>query len=193
MPSPDRSRRDLCPPAGTPRARLLAVGLLGLMVAAVGYTVVRPLASLVLAGHEEAAVLEARLEGYRRIVGRRAALEAELSGLEARPEDGGDYLHAATPALAGAALQARIADLVRRHGGRVTRQQALPESDEAGFRRIAAQVRLTADITGLRTLLHALEDGRPRLFADGLSVRPQGGAGRLDVSLTVYGYLEAVR
>ncbi|HYD31047.1 MAG TPA: type II secretion system protein GspM [Azospirillaceae bacterium] len=188
MPSLDR-----LPSPGSVRARLLAVGLLALVMLAITLGIVRPVAGLVAASQEEAVLLQTRLEGYRRVIARRAEIERALTEREDRQETGGDYLVGATSALAAADLQRRVAEIAARRGGRIASQLALPEREDDGFKRIATQARLSASAEALRDLLHDIEQGRPRLLVEGLSVRAAGNDGRLDVTLTIYGYQEMGR
>ncbi len=171
---------------GTPLSRLAAGGLMAAVLALTLVPVLGFRADLV----EEAAQAERQLDHQRRLMERRPALEQQRDALKAAGSP--DFLQGATPALAGADLQARMTDLITARGARVQSTQVMEEREaENGFRRIAVQLRLTADPRALRDLLHAVESGKPRLLVDGLAVRALAlGTDQIDVTFTVIGFLE---
>ncbi len=139
---------------------------------------------------EETERAERQLDHQTRLLERRPALERQRDALKAAGSP--DFLQGTTPALAGADLQARMTDLATARGARVQSAQVMEEREEEnGFRRIAVQLRLSADPRALRDLLHAVESGRPRLMVDGLAVRAlRLGTDQMDVTFTVIGFLE---
>jgi general secretion pathway protein M len=176
---------------GTPASRLAALLVLAAGLAVTVGALALPALALLDTLSAERQRAEARLEASKRLLERRPALQRALEARDAAPSP--DFLRGDTPALAGAALQARIGELAKAHGARLDSTQVLEEREEDGFRRIAVGVRLGADIAALRALFHAVETGRPRLLLDPVSVRAAGGgAAPLEVGFTVYGYQEGV-
>jgi len=152
--------------------------------------VLLPLAGLFADMGEELALERRRVEAYRRVAARAAALPQERAEIEAAA-DPADYLRGASDALAGAALQAHLAALVQAAGGTVASSQTLARQGTAGAAPVPVTVRLAASVgpAALRDLLHAVEAGRPRLLAERLTVRAADPAGtRLDLVVDVRGW-----
>jgi general secretion pathway protein M len=124
-------------------------------------------------------------------------LERRLEQLGAADADAWVYLEGASDALAAAALQDRVRELVAAAGGELRSTQILPAGDDDGLRRIALRVQLAVDAAALQAVLHELETGRPLLFLDNLVLRARQARGRgaveddgtIDLALDLYGYL----
>lgn len=90
-----------------------------------------------------------------------------------------------------AALQGRVQSIVGGAGGRVSRVEVLAVDAGSKDRKLGARVSFSTSIEGLRSSLHALEFGQPRLLLDRLSIRARDvrafGAGNpLDVQVDAY-------
>ncbi len=185
-------RNGSFPTPGSPASRLAA----GALVAVAAVALLLPLLALRADLVAEIERAQQQMEHQQRLLDRRPALERQREALKAAGSP--DFLQGATPALAGADLQARMTDLATARGARVQSTQVMDaqgvdgHDDDAGFRRIAVQMRVAADPRALRDLLHAVESGRPRLLVDGLAVRALAfGTDQMDVTLTVIGFLES--
>lgn len=118
-----------------------------------------------------------RLERYSKIAGMRDGLikkSAEVRALAANHH----YLKSASPALAAAELQEQLTVIFEANGGKLSSIQILPHKDEGAYRQIAVALQLTAPLSALKGILHALESSRPYLFIDNLSVRSNAGFGQ---------------
>jgi hypothetical protein len=168
-----------------PASRALAILVLALLAALLWAGLAQPVIDL--ARGEHPILLTRRLLAEeRKIAERRPLLEAEKAALAQAAPDYGDFLAGATPALAAAELQGRVGAEVKSLQGGVTSVEPLGFPDEAGFHRAGLGLKLSLPQEALPSLLHAMEDQRPRLFIAALSAR---GEGELAVSLEVFGYL----
>jgi len=116
---------------------------------------------------EDAAV---RLDRYSRIVGMRDDLQTkavEIKALEATHH----FLKSASPALAAAELQERAKAILDENGGKVDSIQILPHKDDGLYRQVSVLLRLSAPLSSVKAMLHALESARPYLFIDNFSIR----------------------
>ncbi len=179
------------PPPGTLRSRVTALALLAVLLGLGWLGLVRPLA--VWVAGDDTALLERRLDGYKRAIARRHALASELAELQARRAQSPDFLHGATAALAAADLQSRISAQIRGGGGQVDSTQGLPEDKDQGFRRVGAQIRMVGSIEAVRAIFYQIEAGLPRLFIDNLVISAPvirtADTPPLAVEFNVYGYL----
>lgn len=146
------------------------------------------------------ASLDEHLARYRRMAASRDEARLMLDRLAERREHESLTLRAPNAGQAAAALQETIKILLEDGGGRLMSTRMLPVKQEGSALRVAAQVRLQADIETLGPALYALESNFPYLFLDGLSVVSRGGRRSrqgvtpsvpLDVSLEVAAYLRA--
>ena len=116
------------------------------------------------------------------------------------------FLPEATVELATAGLVQRLEAVVREAspGNRscaISNQSPLNIPGKEQFARVAVQVRIRCGTPETAAVLYALETGSPRLFIENLNILSQRfaymaqetGAGGLDVSFDLYGYLQPSR
>jgi len=149
---------------GTLVSRLVALGLLALLVIGLATTVVTPLAE------RWAELREARAHGielagrFRAIAETRDRKVAELAEAEAAIAGSGLYLEAASEALAGAEIREILKAAVAEHGGEVRSVRVLQGTEEAGqARTVTLKVAMRGMWAELFPVLHALESGTPQL------------------------------
>jgi general secretion pathway protein M len=108
---------------------------------------------------------------YQRLVSTRPALQAELE--QARTNDAFEafYFKAPTQALAGAQLQARVQEIVTAASGRLISTQILPPETQETPPRIRVRTQIQGSTETLMEVLYRLEQTRPFLFVERLSVR----------------------
>lgn len=123
----------------------------------------------------------------------REQLIRERERLEAARAQRTDLFEAATPVLAGAAMQGTLADLVQSSGGVLESTALEPPSPEQSLTKITTRVELLNDIDGLRELLHAIETHHPALVIETISLRRRGEefALDLDISMRIVGFTTA--
>ncbi len=160
--------------------RLAAWSLLAGLVFALYAVMVRPLVNL----HEDLDTAQARtadlITRFSRISDRAGDFQAALQDLQRREASSGLYLTGTTEPVAAAALQTRLSAEIRKNGGEIRTLQALPATEDGGFKRIVVSVRFTTVIASFPQILHALESAEPLLFVDNIEittrpVAPRGG------------------
>lgn len=153
--------------------RLIAVGLLVLVVAAALRLVVLPIAAAILDQRAEIAEQRILLERYRRIAARAPVVEAQLAALGEELRAAEAFLAPGPDSVVAAELQNRVKRVIEASGAVMQSAQVLPAQDEGGFRRIGLRVRLSAGIGALTRTIHALEAGTPYLFLDNVDIGAQ--------------------
>ncbi len=151
---------------GSPLSRV-AAGLLLVAVVALLYAIVGlPLQSAYREANAaigNARLALARLEDGAR---RQARIVASLDEF-----DGQALMIAGdTDGNATAALQSLFQEILETHRAELVSIEALPAVDVAAFRAIRLRVQFTAGHAGLTGVVRALEDGRPVVFLDNLTV-----------------------
>ncbi|MBX3725766.1 MAG: hypothetical protein KF823_07595 [Xanthomonadales bacterium] len=200
------------PPPG--KGRLLAV-VLALIVAIGGYLLlvhwwfVSP--HLAMAG--EISDLRQQEARFRAAIAARTDIEARLAQVRAFESGSPSFLPEADFDSAAAALFLRLKDVVTQHAEVPERCEVASHNPkrsmaEERYERVTISVHLRCDIDDFGEILHALEGGKPLLFADELNIYRQqvaagrptafgGGTGapvgsyRLDIRFDLYGYLRA--
>jgi len=139
---------------------------------------------------------------YAAAIAEQPALQQRLASLGAGQAASDAFLAAADPNNAAADLMQQVVDVVGRtnQGGRCVVSQKMPlpappTPPGEPYRKAAVSISLSCDIEPLAAVLQALEQGRPYLFVDDLSIyrnpvaaqRNQGSA--LEVQFTLSGYV----
>lgn len=183
-------------------SRLLALALLAAVPLLAWAFVVQPVIAAYRDANQAIAQAQRLLHGYRERAEQRPQLAELVAEQEAHAAAVSGYLEAVDDALAAAELQDRVKIVIEGAGGALRSAQSLRvEAIEASaaVRRAWLQVRFTADIESLATILYQLETGEPYLFVDGLSIREPRRQRRrrnepeeppqLDVVVDLYGYM----
>lgn len=149
--------------------RLLALAILGVVLAAVAAVVWLPFA--VLRNQDgEIARLDARtLQLEDRLRGREQLL-AEQRLLERASEADQTLAQADTPALAGAELQRVLTELVSAGGGALESVQVLEPVPRPPFVQISIRLSFTSTMEALRAFLYAVEQHAPVLVVHDLDL-----------------------
>ena len=173
--------------------RLLAVALLGLLLAVVYGLGVRPLVNAY--SENEAAIAEARdlLAGFEGIAASAGDLQGKLAEVTAWQAVQTFYLTRETDALAAADLQQRVKTTVNDNGGTLRSIQTLPGQKEGDFQRITLRLQMTATTEALFRIAYELETTDPFLFLDRVDIKARASRDAqaepaLTVTLDLYGY-----
>jgi Tfp pilus assembly protein PilO len=164
-----------------PRTRLLAIGLLVIVLGGLWLGAVRPLLDARAAQVGELDRLREQIRRYR-------AIAAERPGLETRREEQLQaeaalraYLPPGTVGVAGAMLQRIVKSAAEKAGATLQSTQVKPVKQDATFRRIEVRAQMSGTVEQLRAVLQALEGNQPLIFVDGLELRSRSQArGRRD-------------
>ncbi len=120
---------------------------------------------------ERAAASIEQIQRYQQVLGTLPALKAELGRIEADQAYKAFYFDASTPALAGAELQRRLQEIVQAADGRLISTQLLSSPPDEQPPQIRIRTQLQGTTETLLDVLFAIEQARPFLFVDHLSVR----------------------
>lgn len=108
---------------------------------------------------------------YRRLIATLPTLRAELEQVKANEDFKAFYFDAPTPALAGAELQRKVQEIVTAASGRLISTQLLPDEKEQHPPRVRIRAQIQGSTDTLTDILYAIEQTRPFLFVDQVSVR----------------------
>jgi general secretion pathway protein M len=157
------------------RQRLLAVGLLLLVILLLSAILFVPLISETMALSEQQASLLFKLQQYQRTLAQKDAVLANLDTLKNQHDDQGYFNHQTTDALASADMQNFIKKTIVDAGGQLSSTQAIQLSNEDDFNRITVRVRMTGSSDVLRTVLYKIESATPLIIIDQIDIRPMRG------------------
>jgi hypothetical protein len=152
-----------------PLRQAVALALLALLLAGAGGLVWLPFGILrgqdaaIVGLDERIAELEARLKQREQLLAERRLLERASSADRT-------LIEAATPALAGAALQRLLTALVEAGRSQLDSAQVLEARDAAPFIEIGVRLSFTGHLDGLRSFLHAVEEHAPVLVVEQLNI-----------------------
>ncbi len=177
------------------RGQALAVAILLLVLALAGFGAVAP----VIGWYQDR---QERLQDRRVIAARMAALAATAPALQRAVEAAGAEgpgrratFDASSDAVAGAALQQRVQDLVTQAGATMASAEALQSETAGPFRRIGVRVTVSGTWPVLVSLLAAIDEAAPRMLVGNLQLQPTqaittGSAKPLDATFTVSAFHE---
>jgi general secretion pathway protein M len=152
-------------------ACLLAWALLILAPVALGLTVAWPWLERISALSEDIDRARDQLVRYQRLVGTLPGLRAELEAVNNNQDFKAFYFDAQTPALAGATLQQKVQDIIKAAGSRLISTQILPATPSEQPPTVRVRIQLQGSTEQLLDVLYQLEQSRPFLFVDQVSVR----------------------
>jgi general secretion pathway protein M len=112
-----------------------------------------------------------QLRRYRQLVATLPMLRAELERERANDDFKAFYFDAETPGLAGARLQSEVQEVVRNAGARPISTQILPVDPNEQPPRVRIRIQLQGSTPQLLDVLYEIEDARPFLFIDQVSIR----------------------
>jgi general secretion pathway protein M len=152
-------------------SRLVALSLLLAVMAAAYVFVIDPL--VVAYAETDDAIADTRvyLQHVERLGATRPALAKQMAQLDRRHRSQGYYLSGGTDALAAAALQDRLKQVIDANGGTLRSIQPLPGMDEQGFRRVTVRVQMTATTESLFRTVYMLEAGTPLVFIENIGIQ----------------------
>lgn len=120
---------------------------------------------------QEIESLDDQTARYQRLLQTLPGLQAELDQARSNEDVKGFYFDAKTPALAGAQLQREVQEMVRSSGGRIVSTQLLPSAADEQPPKVRVRAQIQGETEALLDVLYQLEQARPFLFVDQMSVR----------------------
>lgn len=191
---------------GTWPSRALAIAILLLVLLAGYHLLLTPVLERHAVNAARIDQLSRLVDGYRDLVATRPELAERLAESEGQDRAENGYWQGESAVRIAARLQDRVTRAIEAHGGRLVSVQTLKaepgEDTEAGIQRTALNMRLTATVDGLASIMQEVEAATPYMFIDQLSVTQQrtrrlrgqtdadDQASRLDVRLDVFGYVQ---
>lgn len=145
----------------------LMLGLLLLLLLAI----VLPWAQGLAALDADIAAKRDQLARLQRLGATLPALRAELDSVRANEDFKAFYFSASTSALAGAALQTRVQEIVNQAEGRLVSTQILPEARGEEPARVRVRAQIQGSTETLLEVLCQIEQARPFIFIEQLSIR----------------------
>ncbi len=152
--------------------RILAVGLLLLIVAAVVAAIAVPVVLLNRHYDQNLAKMTRQWKSQSAFNAMRPQVTRALESLRAR-DVRKYFLKGTTSALASAELQDQVRQVVEANGGRLIAASANPHKDDGAYRIASANFQLNIGNANLRRMLHAMETREPYLFNENLLIRSQ--------------------
>ena len=154
-----------------PMRRLLAVGLLAMVLGALGLLVVAPLWAHV-------ADLKDRIQQERMMASRLAVLandnvakqtlEQQMKAAKAA----GLFIEGESESIRLAALQSNLSSIAAANGIKLRSSRNLPGREKNELHMVGVQLQLVAPIEKLQKILFDIEQSKPTLFVDTLQVTP---------------------
>jgi len=150
--------------------RLLAIGILLLVLILLFSLVIGPLIGRFVSDGENIADLELQLARYQSLAAELESSQQQLRRLQSENPASDLYLPEQKAALASARLQQHFNQLLDQSGGQVLSTQDLPLSRDEPLPGVAIQVQIRAEIEQLVRLLYGLETSKPLLFLNDLEI-----------------------
>lgn len=121
----------------------------------------------------------ARIENYRRVLSRSAAVEKQTAEIEARLKAQQERLSGgATATQVAAELQGSVSAMAAEAGLNVLSSQILKEEETDGAKRVGVRLTLSGDLSGVARLVSAVESGAKDLVISHLEVNRKLGSTR---------------
>ncbi len=151
-----------------PRGRLLAAALTVTLLAALWFGGVQPLMDWHAERAESLAQRRALLQRMGDLIATLPQLQNQMSGARAPTVA---LLEGASDAVAGATLQGSVQSMAKAAGAELSSIETLPAEQRGVYRRIGLRVATATPWSVLVALLHAVEEGTPRMLVDDLQLR----------------------
>lgn len=159
-------------------ARLVAVGLLVLLILAVFSFLILPTWQAYADNREAIADQRYQLARLQAISQRRPELLRLENDLRRRQGEIGHIMQERSAPLAAAALQERVKAVVENSGGSVSSARVLPAVAEGAFQRVTVSVRLSLSNEALQTVIYELEAAVPYLVINNVTINSRAARAR---------------
>ena len=158
-----------------PLQRVLAVGLLVVIIMLFIFTLVIPLLSAGIEYRESRDELAFRLQRYKTIAAKKDQVLADSQQIKQQYQQQQYFSTHDTVALASADLQKKIKSAIANKGAQLTSTQVLPVKNENKLSYVTIKVRMSGTIEQLRTIIYLLETAKPLVILDQIDIRPVRG------------------
>ena len=178
--------------------KLLAVGLLVLLLALGYLAVLHPLQRLYAQRANEIAEKRDRLERLERVAAEVPGLQSTLAQLRNNSKRTDLLLEGSSDAVASANLQGKLKELISQVGAEMTSAESVPPTPRGDFRRVGVRAVMAGELEMLVTVLNSIQLARPPLFVDDIEIRNRNNfavpakapdkSPLLNIAFYVYGY-----
>ncbi len=189
-------------------SRFAAVGLLLLMVSGLVLYGLVPMVNAYSDRADQVAMQGKRLETMRNLLANQNQVEEGLKRLETLNNEGEIFFKGVKPAIASAKLRELVSDMVKDSGGALVSTQEYETEPLDTASSIGLRLQFTGDTDNLADFLFRLENARPLIFVEDLSVtstlrragartvsaaraRARARRASLSVTLNIFGYMVA--
>lgn len=155
---------------GSTASRAAALGLLGLLLAAVSLGAIDPIMRRY--GDNDRAIADGvrLLAGFRSVI-----LQSRQAGVETSAGDldryRGDFLTGPEDAIIIADLQTRLSALITARNAELSSARALPAKTRDGLEYLGLGLQIRAEMKSIQDVLHAIETMTPLLFVERADLR----------------------
>lgn len=160
--------------SGTVPSQLVALSALALLAVLPYAGVFVPLQEKFLRLDEAIAHQNETLSKYRQRSISRDVLETTLRRLRETNFQSDTYIKASTRSLAEAKLQQLVKRTIAISGGQLVSAQVVSANRSAPRKPVTMRTQIVIPIKGLKHMLYRLEAGKPYLFLNNISIRPDG-------------------
>jgi len=181
------------------QSRVLALGVLFIMLALFYGVLVHPIMSQYMEKNEEIASLWDRIEKYQRVAVTFDEIEGYHQQVERKMPAQGYYLKGDSSALASANLQNYLSRVIARFGGKLISTQNIREEQNGLTTAVIMRVHMKGDTRSLLNTIYKLETAKPMLFFNNLVVvrtpqrqtrnKDKPEAKQLDIQFNLVGYM----
>ena len=182
----------------TLRSRLLALGILVIVLLLMAMLVVNPYISLLKSSEDYVNDQSFQLKRNKILLSKREFYIDELDRLENSYSADDVYLSSTKNALASAEMQQLVKQLASSSDAELISTQSIDEDEELNA--VGVSIRIKADIFSLQKFIYSLEGGSPNLFIKELLINRSGrtifrhsntesSSQSLDVSMRIVGYI----
>ncbi len=155
--------------------RWIALGLFFSIILAVLALILIPWINTLNDINEEIDDLIFRVKRYERVIASRKDVQKKVEQGRKEITSLGYFSEHSSPSLAKAELQRKVKEIVQRAEGDLTSTQELPQKKENDLIRIALKLKIEGDMEMLRTLLYEIEQEKPLINIDVLTIVPKRG------------------
>lgn len=174
------------------RGRMVASAILLIVIILAAQYVIGPTLNLYFDGREDIDSMQRDIHRYQRLLGELPALKKANERLDRSPPLRPYLLAGNNQAIAAAKLQKRLQDIADSRGAKIASLRVRDPEIDGTFQRVTVEIHLKADMQALRDVLYEMENSRPLLFTEALSiqarVKRRGVSGsELEARITLYG------
>ena len=183
-----------------PRGRLLALGILFILVLLFVMLIVNPYLGLLSASNDYVSDQAFQLQRGNKMLQRKEFYLDEIDRFQDSFDEEDIYLSSTKKALATAEIQQIIKRISSQSDAELISSQPV-SSDEAEINRVGLSVRVKADIFSLQKLLYEIEAGKPNLFVDEIQIdrgsrtiykfkSQESNNQSLNITMKLFGYIK---